>query len=82
MDDLTGKTALVTGSTSGIGEATAKHLAADGARVVVVGRNLERVAAVVEAIRTAGGQADFLVADLVDGTSARDLAHRALDLVG
>jgi NAD(P)-dependent dehydrogenase (short-subunit alcohol dehydrogenase family) len=49
---------------------------------VVVGRNLERGAGVVDAIRTAGGQADFLAADLVDGSSARDLAHRALDLVG
>ena len=49
--DLTGKRALVTGSTSGIGQATAATLARAGAAVVVNGRNTDRVAATVEALR-------------------------------
>jgi NAD(P)-dependent dehydrogenase (short-subunit alcohol dehydrogenase family) len=53
--DLTGKTALVTGSTAGIGEAIARGLAGAGAQVVVNGRTPERVDAAVEAIAAASG---------------------------
>ena len=54
-----GKTVLVTGSTTGIGEACAHVFAESGARVMVSGRHEERGSAVVEAIRTAGGSAEF-----------------------
>ncbi|MBO1337458.1 SDR family NAD(P)-dependent oxidoreductase [Streptomyces sp. VRA16 Mangrove soil] len=75
---LHGKTALVTGSTSNIGQAIAEAFAAEGAHVVVSGRNAERGAAVVEGIRAAGGRADFVAADL-DGSpeASRALADRA-----
>jgi NAD(P)-dependent dehydrogenase (short-subunit alcohol dehydrogenase family) len=53
--DLTGKRALVTGSTSGIGQATAASLALAGAEVVVNGRSEDRVAATVEALREETG---------------------------
>jgi len=53
MTDLKGKTALVTGSTSGIGEATAIALATRGAHVLVVGRNEQRAKDVVAEIETA-----------------------------
>ena len=76
--ELTGKIALVTGSTSGIGRATAQALASRGAHVLVSGRNQERGAQVVAAIRGEGGKADFLPADLRDADSARDLAERAV----
>ena len=55
MTDLTGKTALVTGSTSGIGQATAIALAARGAHVLVVGRNEQRAKDVVAEIEGTGG---------------------------
>ena len=51
--DLTGKTALVTGASRGIGEATAHLLAAHGAHVIVSSRKLDACEAVVAAIRTA-----------------------------
>jgi NAD(P)-dependent dehydrogenase (short-subunit alcohol dehydrogenase family) len=64
MNDLQGKTALVTGATSGIGRSAAKALAALGASVIVHGRSAERGEQVVKEIRAAGGQARFIAADL------------------
>lgn len=80
--DLSGTSALVTGSTSGIGRATALKLAAAGARVIVSGRHSERGEATVAAIRAAGGKADFAAADLLDAASVRRLAERARELAG
>jgi len=80
--DLTGRTALVTGATSGIGRAVALALGARGAHVVVSGRDTARGEATVDAVRAAGGQADFVAADLVDAASARSLAERANELGG
>jgi NAD(P)-dependent dehydrogenase (short-subunit alcohol dehydrogenase family) len=62
--NFVGKTVLVTGSTTGIGEACARGFAAGGGAVMVCGRNADRGASVVEAIRAAGGIADFSVVDL------------------
>src|SRR5260370_40478751 len=53
--DLEGKVALVTGATSGIGQATAVQLAAQGATVIVHGRDANRGAAVVTEIENGGG---------------------------
>lgn len=75
-------TALVTGSTSGIGRATAERLAAEGMHVVVSGRNAERGDEVVRGIRAAGGAADFVRADLRDAASAKELAEAALAIGG
>ncbi|MET7433857.1 MULTISPECIES: SDR family NAD(P)-dependent oxidoreductase [Streptomyces] len=61
---LTGRTAVVTGSTSGIGEAIARVLAGEGAHVVVSGRQAAQGQRIVEEIRQAGGRADFVAADL------------------
>lgn len=61
---LQAKTALVTGATSGIGEAIARAFAQEGARVVVTGRDEQRGQTVVEAIRAAGGLAFFVRSDL------------------
>jgi len=80
--DFSGKTALITGSTSGIGRATADKLAAQGAHVIISGRNTERGDAAVAAIRQAGGRADFVAADLGDSASVRHLAQRAEEIGG
>ena len=77
---LDGRVALVTGATSGIGPATAAALAENGAHVLVAGRNAQRGAEVVAAIRARGGKADFLPADLRDADSARAVARRATEL--
>lgn len=74
-NSLTGRTAVVTGSTSGIGAATAHTLAARGARVVITGRDATRGSDVVSAIEGAGGSAVFVAGDLTAGpTQLRELA--------
>ncbi|WP_049565153.1 SDR family NAD(P)-dependent oxidoreductase [Streptomyces sp. SBT349] len=80
---LANKTALVTGATSNIGRAIAVAFAAEGAHVAVSGRSLERGAAVVEEIRSAGGRADFVATDL-DGRAATSgaLAEQATRALG
>jgi NAD(P)-dependent dehydrogenase (short-subunit alcohol dehydrogenase family) len=80
---LAGRTALVTGATSGIGEAIAHAFAAEGARVVVSGRNQERGEQVVAAIEAAGGSATFIAADLAEGDEAvTQLAQQTLATLG
>jgi len=74
---LTGKTALVTGATAGIGYAIALQLAAEGAEVIVHGRNAERGAKTVRDIENAGGKARFIAADASDGADVRRLADEA-----
>lgn len=79
MNDLEGKTALVTGSTSGIGRATAVALAARGAHVLIVGRNAQRAEAVVAEIEQGGGSATSRLTNLTGVDSARDLARWAIE---
>jgi NAD(P)-dependent dehydrogenase (short-subunit alcohol dehydrogenase family) len=64
MEKLSGKTALVTGSTDGVGRLVARKLGQASARVLVHGRDAERGARVVADIEASGGAADFLAADL------------------
>jgi NAD(P)-dependent dehydrogenase (short-subunit alcohol dehydrogenase family) len=80
--DFTGKTALITGSTSGIGRATAVKLAAGGAHVIVSGRDASRGEATIAAIRAAGGTADFVVAELSSVDDVKNLAERARAIGG
>lgn len=75
--DLSGKTALVTGATSGIGRAIAIRLAAEGATVLVHGRDAGRAVEVIEQIELSGGHARFVPADLGDPAAALQLAEDA-----
>ncbi|MFC9806524.1 SDR family oxidoreductase [Streptomyces griseoaurantiacus] len=72
MSGINGKVIALTGASSGIGEETAVHLAARGARVVLGARRKERLDAVVERITSQGGEAVGLV---VDVTRREDLAR-------
>lgn len=79
---LDGKVSIITGSTSGLGAATALRFAGEGARVVVTGRNAERGDEVVESIRKAGGDAQFVACNLDDEASIEALIAGAIERYG
>ena len=64
MGKLDGKVAIVTGATSGMGRASAKLFAQEGAKVVVTGRNEERAKEVVDDIKAEGNEAIYVIADM------------------
>jgi len=75
--DLTGRAALVTGTTSGLGRRFATVLAACGARVVLTGRRVEKLDELAEEIRGAGGDCLPLALDMTDRQSIRNVVDEA-----
>lgn len=71
------KTVLITGASSGIGEATARKLAADGHQVFLGARRTDRLQRLVEEISTSGGQAAFRSVDVTDLDDVRAFATTA-----
>ncbi len=82
MESLRGKTALVTGSSGGIGTHIARALARQGANVIVSGRRADALGAVAEELRGLGVRSEALVADLADLEQAEDLIGRAEHVFG
>jgi len=81
-DTLAGKVAVVTGASSGIGEATALALAGKGAGVVLVARREERLQELARQVRSAGGRAEVVVADIAQEAQARLAVERAVNAFG
>jgi NADP-dependent 3-hydroxy acid dehydrogenase YdfG len=79
---LTSTVALVTGASSGIGHATARWLAAEGATVVLVARRQDRIDVLAKEIAEAGGQAIALAADLTDAAAAADVVATTVARLG
>ncbi|UFR04083.1 SDR family oxidoreductase [Streptomyces sp. Go40/10] len=83
-ENLSGRTAVVTGAASGIGEAVARQLAAEGARVALLARRADRLQLLVDKMRAEGGEALAVAADVTDDGSveaARDRIHEAFGAV-
>lgn len=77
VSKLEGKVAIITGASSGIGEATAISLAAEGAKVVIAARRVERLEAVAKQIIDHGGQALSIVSDITDEAQAQNVIQKA-----
>lgn len=77
-----GKVVLITGATSGIGEATARAFAAEGAKVAFCGRRVALGRAVERSIRAAGGEASYLAADVRIPASVQQFVDRAVRRYG
>ena len=82
MRGLEGKTAIVTGASSGIGKATGERLAEEGANVVISDVAEEKGRTVAEAIEKAGGDATFVPADVSSGDAVKRLVDETLSTFG
>lgn len=79
---LKNKVAIVTGSTSGMGKATAILFAREGAKVVITGRNEERAKAVVEQIKSEGFEAMYIIVDTSKVEDAKMLIDKTMEQYG
>jgi NADP-dependent 3-hydroxy acid dehydrogenase YdfG len=82
MAKLDGKVAVITGASSGIGEATAEALSAEGASVVVAARRQDRLEDLVERMSSDGGKAVAVECDITDEEQAHGLIRQAKDEFG
>ena len=82
MKTLKDKVIVITGASSGIGEAMARTYAAQGAKVVLGARSVEKLQRLADEIRTAGGQAAFCGVDVVSEEECRKLIDTAVEAFG
>lgn len=81
-ENITGKVVVITGASSGLGEATARMLGEQGAVLVLGARRLDRLRALVEEINGKGGQASALQTDVTDRTQVQALVDHAVQAHG
>jgi NAD(P)-dependent dehydrogenase (short-subunit alcohol dehydrogenase family) len=79
---LAGRVALVSGSTRGIGRTIAEVFAAEGAKVAVTGRTVDRGEKVVQRIREAGGEAEYFPLDITDEDNVRQVMDATVERFG
>ena len=82
MTRLAGKVAIVTGASAGIGAETAKRFAAEGAKVVVVARTVERAQLVVDQIKSKGGEALAVACDIGNEEQIKAMVEKTIATYG
>ncbi|RDZ11110.1 oxidoreductase [Priestia megaterium] len=82
MSTIQDKVVIITGASSGIGEATAKELASKGAKLVLAARREDRLKKLQDEIQAIGGQATFKVTDVTSRQQMEELATHALEKFG
>ena len=82
MNNIENKVIVITGASSGLGEATARLLAKKGAKVVIGARRTEKLEAIVQDIRAEGGQAEFIGVDVTKPNELQALIEKALSAFG
>lgn len=82
MGKLQDRVALIYGGTSGLGEATAKLYAKEGAKVAIAGRSVERGNEIVDAIKHEGGEAIFVEVDLMETDQIKQSIQDTVDAFG
>ena len=81
-NNIAGKVVVITGASGGLGEATARHLAAQGARVVLGARRLQRINEVAQSIRASGAEAVAVQTDVTDAAAVKVLVDKAVSEFG
>lgn len=81
-ENIAGKVVVITGASSGAGEATARHLAALGASVVLGARRAERIEALAKELVAAGGKAKAVTTDVTDSAQVKNLVDTAASAFG
>ncbi|AYY55227.1 MULTISPECIES: SDR family oxidoreductase [Acinetobacter] len=82
MNNIENKVVVITGASSGLGEATARLLAKKGAKVALGARRTEKLEAIVHDIRAEGGQAEFIGMDITKPQEVQALIEKALSAFG
>ena len=82
QNNIAGKVVIITGASSGIGEAAARHLASRGASVSLAARRTDKLERVVRDITAAGGQAQAFATDITQRPQVEDLLKRTVDAFG
>lgn len=82
MENISGKVLVITGASSGLGEATARYLSAQGAVVALGARRIERLEALADEIKRAGGKALVLQTDVTQRAQVQQLVDAAVAQFG
>ena len=80
--NIENKVVVITGGSSGLGEAMARHLAKLGAKVVLGARREEKLKVIVDEIKDVGGAAEYLVTDVTQSEDVGALVKKAIDVFG
>ncbi|SHE74065.1 hypothetical protein SAMN04487965_0549 [Microbulbifer donghaiensis] len=81
-ENIANKVVVITGASSGLGEATARHLASLGAKVVLGARRADKLEKIAGEIRTAGGEAEYLKTDVTVPSEVQALVDKAVSAYG